>query len=63
MTQPTDGDTSRTAPSTQQAPRAEACVGCGHITDQPKLVYVVDQSSGPGIAVYACPGCAPRYPQ
>jgi hypothetical protein len=59
MNDATDGDTSRTAPSTPA--RAETCVGCGHITDQPTVVGIIEQSSGPGATLYACPGCAPRY--
>lgn len=42
-------------------PRTERCVGCGEPTDQPEVIRLIEQSSGPAVALHACPGCAPRY--
>lgn len=39
----------------------ERCVGCGEPTDQPEVIRLIEQSSGPAVALHACPGCAPRY--
>ncbi|MFI1468299.1 hypothetical protein [Streptomyces wuyuanensis] len=38
------------------------CVRCERVTDEPVLVHEVHSASGPGWNVYACRGCAPRFP-
>lgn len=37
------------------------CVGCKATTTTPILVRYIEQNSGPGCSIYACPGCAPDH--
>ncbi|MBB1256925.1 hypothetical protein H3146_26820 [Streptomyces sp. OF3] len=37
------------------------CVYCQELTDRPVFVDAVEQGTGPGWAVYACPSCAHRF--
>ncbi|MEV6207021.1 hypothetical protein [Kitasatospora sp. NPDC051914] len=37
------------------------CVGCKATTTSPILVRHIEQQSGPGCSIYACPACAPDY--
>lgn len=37
------------------------CVGCQTISNTPILIRSIEQGSGPGWSLYACPDCAPGY--
>jgi hypothetical protein len=37
------------------------CVTCHTITDTPLLIRSIEQGSGPGWNLYACPDCAPQH--
>ncbi|MFF4220668.1 hypothetical protein [Streptomyces nondiastaticus] len=45
-------------PPISAAPDAECCE-CGIRTNAPVVVRHIEQSSGPGVTLYACPPCAP----
>lgn len=48
-------------PSGSTAAHVRMCVTCQTITEQPILIRSIEQNSGPGWSLYACPDCAPGY--
>lgn len=48
-------------PSRHHTTPVRMCADCERITDRPILIRSVEQGSGPGWSLYACPGCAPHH--
>ncbi|MHC0429799.1 hypothetical protein ACX6XY_06360 [Streptomyces sp. O3] len=53
---------SSVAPAVVRRSVPQFCVRCDRVTDDPVVVDVVHQNSGPGYTLYACPACAERLP-
>ncbi|MBB5934604.1 hypothetical protein [Streptomyces zagrosensis] len=53
--------TAESPSSTPQNGRSATCLRCKRLTYAPIEVRYTERASGPGVALYACPDCAPRY--
>lgn len=59
MSEPNDSTTPVPVPA--QRPPVRMCAACQTITTTPVLIRSIEQASGPGWSLYACPDCAPTH--